>query len=400
MKVYLVSDNLIGFHKYWSGAEMVCDILAESLKEEGEELLFFTTKFGKNASDKKIYQIPVLIAGQNFLKKFLMPFSFFWGALYSFFYLWRNKPDIINLLHSNHLFVPVMLASRVLRIPSVFTFLDYYMICSRATFRLASGKICREKEGKVCLRCISRLKFLERLLIRQFAKSLKGVITFTETSKLRLIEHGFPADKIRVIYTYTIPEKFSQVSQGQAVKDTILVVASFHEHKGLQVVLEALPYVLPKVPRAKLRVIGQGNETDKKRIEDLVEKLAIQGSVEFLGQKGNDEVLEIMRENEVVVIPEQWPSEFGPLALVEAMALGRPVVASRIGSAPDFVKEGVNGFLAEYNNPEEFAEKIVWLLENKTKAQEMGERAKKAGSILFRYDQGKKTIAFYKQLLK
>lgn len=395
----MVSDNLVGYHKKWSGAEIVCEVLTESLERDKHDLVFFTTKIDKDEGGKKIYQIPTLVAGGSFIKKTLVPFYIIIGMLYAFAFLRESRPEIVNFLHTNYLFIPVMLACWILNIPTVFTFLDYYMICPRATFRKSDGEICQLIEGKPCLRCISRIKYMERSFLSFLKNKLDGVITFTKTSKNRLIKHGFPPDKIKIVYTYNIPQEFMGKT-AKAEKDSVLAIASFNEHKGLHIAFKAFSKVLLKFPSAKLKVIGQGNTADTERINKLVGELRIAGSVKFLGQKSNEEVLDIILANEVVLVPEQWPSEFGPLALVEAMALGRPIVGSNIGSIPDFVKDGINGFLVKYDSPEAFAEKINWLLENKTDAALMGEKAREAGKILFSREQGKETVSFFKSLIE
>lgn len=407
MKICLVSDYLAEYHEKWSGAEMVAKILAELLLKENQAVFFFTSKFPKNPDRNKIsngaretvFQIPILTNRGGLLKKILIPFYLFWGIFFSVYCLNKVKPEVINFLHTNYLFLPVMLAAKILRIPTVFTFLDYYMICDRATFLLPNGEICDQLEGKVCQRCISKTKMLERYFIKLLRGKIDGIITFTETSKQRLIRHRFPPEKIRVIYTYTIPEKFKGKTR-EKKPNSVLVTAFFRPHKGLDIVLQAWPKVISEIPEAKLTVVGSGNKEDNTRIADLVDNLKIKNSVKFLGQKENEAVLNLILEQEVVIVPEQWPSEFGPLALVEALALGTPVVASKIGSASDFIQDDINGFLVEPNQPLQFAEKIIHLLKNKEEARLMGEKAKTAGKILFSYNQGRDTLNFYKELIK
>jgi len=101
----------------------------------------------------------------------------------------------------------------------------------------------------------------------------------------------------------------------------------------------------------------------------------------------------------MVVVPEQWPSDFGPLILVEAMALAKPVVASKIGAIPEFIKDGINGFLVEHNQPEQFAKKIIWLSNNKATAKTMGQRAKETAQFLFNQDQNGKVFDLYNNVL-
>lgn len=377
---------------------MVCKILSELLNKEGETVFFFTTKFNSGESPADIFQIPALTKRGGFWKKIVIPFYLLWGTIFAVRYFRKIKPDVVNFLHSNYLFVPVMLAAKILKIPTVFTFLDYYLICDRGTFLLPDGQVCDQLEGKVCQRCASKTKLIERRLMKWLRKDLKGIITFTETSKKRLIKHGFLREKIKVVYIYAIPKEFEGKTRNKK-PDSVLVTAFFSPHKGLHIVLKAWQKVVRAVPSAKLTVVGSGSPEDKQRIENLVKELGIGDSVEFLGQKENEEVLNMILEHEIAAVPEQWPSEFGPLVLVEALALGTPAVASRVGSAPDFIEDGVNGFLVEYDNPSQFAGKIICLLEGKEMAKLMGEKAKEAGKILFSYNQGKETLSFYKELI-
>ncbi|MFH1714512.1 MAG: glycosyltransferase family 4 protein [Candidatus Nealsonbacteria bacterium] len=400
MKIILVSDNLVGYHKYWSGAEMVTKILSDSLQKEGQKVFFFTTKVQNKENLQEVCQIPTMTGKARILQKLFAPIFIFLGFLVAVYYLKKIKPDVIDFMHSNYLFIPVMAAASFLKIPTVFTFLDYYMICPRATFRMSNGKICESVEGNICFRCISKLKYAERVILRKLKNKLDGVITFTETSKKRLKDHGFSEDRIRVIYIYNLPSEFSKMKTKKIEEESILVVASFNEHKGLHVALKVMPFVISEFPSVKMRIIGQGNKQDTERITELIDSLGIAKHVDFLGQKSNEEVLRIISEHKIIVVPEQWPSEFGPLALVEAMALGRPVVAADIGSAPDFIKDGKNGLLVKHNSPENFAKKINKLLKNSSEAERMGKKAREAGKTLFSYNQGKDTIDFFKEIIK
>lgn len=400
MKICLVSDQLVGYHKTWSGAEMVCQYLAQLLRREGLDIIFITASFEKKNNSRKIFQIPTIDIKPLFLKKIISPFFRILGIIYSFYYLRREKPDIIHFLHSNYLSIPVMISAYILKIPTVFSVLDYFIICPRNNLRLDNGEICNKKEGWYCLKCVSLLKFFEKLIIRIFSKNLKGIITFTETSRTRLIKHGIPADKIRVIYTYSLPLTIAgDRKEIKTIPNSILFVGTFFEYKGLHVLIQAMPKIVSEVPDSKLMIVVMGNERDKARIEKMVGDLGLRDYINFLDQKKNEEVLELISESEVVVVPEQWPSDFGPLILVEAMALAKPVVASKIGAIPEFIRDGINGFLVEYNKPEQFAAKITWLLKNKSVARSMGERTKETVQFFLNNDQGRKVLELYNNIL-
>ncbi|MDO8424416.1 MAG: glycosyltransferase, partial [bacterium] len=170
---------------------------------------------------------------------------------------------------------------------------------------------------------------------------------------------------------------------------------TFKKQKGLQVVISSLPDVVSRIPDARLIVVGRGEPGDKERTEGLVKNLKLEKNVEFWGQKQNKEVLKIVSQANLLVVAEQWFSDFGPVALVEAMAQATPVVSGDLGSPPDFIRDGSNGFLAEYNNPKSFAEKIIYLLENKEKAKEIGNRAKETVKNIFSGDQQGEILKLY-----
>jgi glycosyltransferase involved in cell wall biosynthesis len=396
----LVSDQLVGYHKSWSGAELVLKQAAESLLRQNQKVVFITTEFAKKYKSRDILQIPTVNTESKILKLAKAPLFRMLGIAYSFFYLKKEKPDIVHFFHSNYLSIPAMISAYILKIPTVFTVLDYFIICPRNNLRLDNGKICASREGFRCLKCVSSSKFSEKFIIRLFFKNLNGIITFTKTSQSRLVKHGIPQDKIKIIYTYD-PPIISEDKRKMTVTspNSILFVGTFFEYKGLHVLIKAMRQIVDKVPDSKLIIVGLGGGKDKTRIEKLVYDLGIENHVVFLGQKRNEEVSEEILKSEVVAVPEQWPSDFGPLILVEAMALGKPVVASNIGAIPEFIKDGKNGFLAGHNQPAEFAEKIMNLLLNKSFAKSLGERAQKDIKYFLSDNREKKAIDFYEEII-
>lgn len=394
MKICLVSDNLVGYHEKWSGAELVVQYLASLLEKENQQVFILTVR-SKKDKPANVFPVPALL-GKFWSFKKIIPIHILIRSLAIFFLLKKIKPDIIHLFHANSLFLPTMLSARLLKIPTTFTVLDYNIICPTGHLRLKNGEICQEKEDWNCRKCVSLPKFLERKLERRLTKGLKTLITFTETSKKRLVAHGFSSEKIKVkyIYEFSFNAPMSKKENGVENND-ILFIGTFFKQKGLHIVIEAMFYVREKIPDSKLRVIGRGEGQEKERIENLIESLNLQDAVEFLGQKKNDEALEVVSQSNLTVVAEQWFSDFGPVALVEAMAQAKPVVAGNIGSAPDFIEEGVNGFLAEYDNPKKFSEKIIFLLQNKQEAEKIGRNARETIKNFFGPNYNEEILELY-----
>jgi glycosyltransferase involved in cell wall biosynthesis len=117
----------------------------------------------------------------------------------------------------------------------------------------------------------------------------------------------------------------------------VVTVARLHPQKGLDVLVEALSAVRAAVPDVRALVVGEGPEESAVRSAVASRSL---GSVVVLAGARPDAASELAAAD-VVVVPSRWES--GPLVVPEALALGRPVVATAVGFVPRFVVDGVSG---------------------------------------------------------
>ncbi|RMF83414.1 MAG: glycosyltransferase, partial [Nitrospinota bacterium] len=104
--------------------------------------------------------------------------------------------------------------------------------------------------------------------------------------------------------------------------------------------------------------------------------------------------------SDVLVFPSFY--EASSLVLIEAMASGLPVIASRTGGAEDFIRDGRNGFLLSSfeNIVEELSSKMEWFLRNRSRRQEMGEKARET-ALAYSWDRVvRETLAVYGQILR
>ena len=142
--------------------------------------------------------------------------------------------------------------------------------------------------------------------------------------------------------------------------------------KGPNYLLKAMDYVWHEHPETSLILVGKGDLDVDLRAEAL--RKNANGKVKFLGWR--EDVDEIMPVFDMLVLPSL--NEGMGRVLVEAMAAGKPVVASRVGGIPDLVRHGETGYLVPPADVEALADGIKKLLDDPEKAWEMGQRGKES----------------------
>ena len=382
--------------------------LAEMLRNEGHEVAFLMTKSEVENIPDGIFQIPTPSGKLGALSK-LFPFDPI-SLSRSIKSLREWKPDVVHL-HSQALFIPALLGALILRIPVVATVFDHFVVCPSTTLRKLDGEICKKYHGARCVECCDpsrnpfrvlarRIIFYRRSLIYDFfLKRLNAIIVLSKASKSRLEQYGLSAERVKVIYHYKVDTRTNgrKPLPGSFQRPTILFVGWLNELRGLHVLIEAMSHIVDKVPDSRLIVVGSEEDTQYvAKIKAMIEDLGLRESVQILGKRENEEVMQLIARSDVVVVPLQWPNEFGPLILVEAMSLAKPVIASRIGGTSEFVEDGFNGFLVAHDRPEEFAERVICLLKDRELARSMGENARKSVESLYNEDPARRIVELYR----
>jgi glycosyltransferase involved in cell wall biosynthesis len=201
------------------------------------------------------------------------------------------------------------------------------------------------------------------------------VIAVSDAVQKYILSRGIiDAKKIVVIHNGIDQAEFDNVhlSIGQNKTPAIGSVGRLHPIKGFDTLIKCFKIVLYELPSMRLEIIGDGPEKD--RLLHLIETMGLHDSVLLHGRVPHDRVLSIMSNWDLLVHPAKWEG-FG-LVLIEAMALGIAVVATRVGGVEEIIQDGVNGFLVQSDNPEKMAEKIVWLLKNNALRKKIGLRGK------------------------
>ncbi len=147
------------------------------------------------------------------------------------------------------------------------------------------------------------------------------------------------------------------------------VVGSLYPVKGHRFLLEAMPEILRRWPNARLLVIGRGEL--EVALKEQVAQLAIDANVHFLGMR--QDVPRVLSILDVFVLPSL--SEGLSLALLEAMASGKPVVATRVGGNPELIDHGRTGFLIQPENEKDLAVNLLNLLNDPGMMHQFGQQA-------------------------
>ena len=207
------------------------------------------------------------------------------------------------------------------------------------------------------------VRLADRLLA---GTTTKGIAVSEATARFAMSYQGFRASQIEVwrnsvdLSRYRPPSPAERADVRRELNvpldvPVVITVARMDHVKGLDILVEAWPSVVRQTPSAHLIIVGDGSLRD-----DLVSRVASHGlmeSVHFLGYR--TDVPRILHAADILALPSR--SEGLPLAGLEALASGLPVVAHAVGGVPDLVVDGENGRLVP-PRPETLAEALIELV--------------------------------------
>jgi glycosyltransferase involved in cell wall biosynthesis len=212
---------------------------------------------------------------------------------------------------------------------------------------------------------------------------------------------GVPDDRIEVIPNGVDLSIFNTDVDGSAmrtklsVKQGPLVATAIRlvKRKGPEHLVNAFSKVLKAVPNAKLAIAGGGTEAANLRAQ--IKKLGVERSAFMLGKLQREQVAELMAAADVFVLPSLFES-FG-LVLLEAMAVGTPVVCTQTQGALEIVKNGEDGLVVPPGDDDALADAIVRVLSDRRLAGHLGTNGQKTVREKFSWEKtAEKTLALYK----
>lgn len=187
-----------------------------------------------------------------------------------------------------------------------------------------------------------------------------GMIVLASVFKQRLMSWGINTP----IYLSTTKINDSLIENFDVNKkqpdQTVLFLARIEENKGIFTTIEAIKQVQRKYPDCQLNIAGDGGALLKAK--GYVNEHQIK-KVTFLGNLKDKAVVQAFENASIYILPTSH-GEGMPTSLLEAMAFGLPIISRPVGGTIDFFKDGKMGFLLDSLNPEDYAEKIIHLLDN------------------------------------
>jgi len=206
------------------------------------------------------------------------------------------------------------------------------------------------------------------------------VITTGEyTRKYMVQEKGIDPQRVVAIPSGIDLERFNPEATREDIReelglarDTLIFGSAsvFRKKKGYHFLLQATPQILSAYPSSKLLLVGGGPQENNLR--RLIAELKIQDAVILPGFR--NDMPRVLNTMDVFVFPTL--EEAFPNAVMEAMAMKRAVVATRVGGVPDIVRDGETGYLVEPEDPSAIAEKVSLLFKEKELRRKIGEGGK------------------------
>lgn len=381
MKVILVNK----FHFRKGGSETYYFDVAEGLRRLGHEVHFFAMEGPDNEPcedgdlfvSAKDYNGPTGL-GQKMSAATSLIYSK--EARRKFQELCeRVRPDVVhmNLVH-RQITLSILDAPYIKehKVPVVFTSHDYILVCPSYVMLDGRGEVCDACLGGRFVNCLKRkcvkgstaksgMAFAEAEFLKLTGayKKIDRIIAPSGFMRDKLVEGGFPPEQAVHMQNFAKDEVLASARDGADRTDWdnpyLLFFGRLSKEKGVDVLVEAFAKAMPQLP-GNLRLVIAGDGPERPAIEERLAGMAHEDAarIELVGfQAGED--MRKYAERASLAIASSRCRENMPYSIVEAFALGTPVVGTDIGGIPELVREGTTGFLAEPGDAASLSEAII-----------------------------------------
>lgn len=191
-------------------------------------------------------------------------------------------------------------------------------------------------------------------------------------ARIATVPNGIDVERFSCTVDQDVREAYRQ--QFGLTNDDLVIgmIANFRKMKGHATLVEAFPHILSRVPQAKCLFIGEAFVNEPDYHQQLVQSIQAQGlhdHIRFTGPR--NDMPEMLAITDIVTLPTWW--EGLPVSLTEAMAMGKPVVASSVGGIPEIIDDHVTGVLIPPRDATALAEALLELLTSPDMAKRLGQ---------------------------
>lgn len=365
MKVLLVNK----FHYMKGGAERYYFTLADILKKQGHEVIFFSMKHEKNyPCDQEEY----FVSNKEYNNKISLidKFKAYRTLVYSNeAYIKMNqllndeKPDLV-ILNNIHRQITTSIIDAISEhnIKIYWVVHDLITLCPAYTMLDGNGNICEDccqGNFKNCIRkkCVKNSRVKSSLAVKEAKYNLKNkiydkvdkFITPSNFYRKKLIQYGF--DESKVIHRPNPLPLDTKYELNDKDEKYILYFGRLSKEKGVKTLIDSIKDI-------NYRLIVLGTGPIEEEVKEYVNSNKI-ANVELLGFKQGEELTNYIRNCRCVVLPSEW-YENGPYSAMEAMALGKPLIVSNLGGLPELVEQNKNGYI--FTSKEELKESLIKMI--------------------------------------
>lgn len=308
-----------------------------------------------------------------------------------------HRPDVAHVQNFWFALSPsVHAACHAEGVPTIQTLRNYRLLCVNAQL-LRDGRPCEDCVGHgpwrgVLHACYRQSRLSSALVARMIQYNRRRrtwdddvdlFIALTPFARDRHVAGGLPADRI-VVRPNSVHDPGVAAAAGRGA----VFVGRLSDDKGVDLLVEAWK-TIPDVP---LTIVGDGPLRD--HVASAASRLP---NIRVAGPLANDAALEAMRSASIVVMASRWYEGF-PRVIVEAFAVGRPVVAPRLGSMSDVVSSGVTGLLFEPGSAAALAGAVRSLVDNPEMRETMARAARAEYERLYLPEKnGGELVAIYEE---
>ncbi|NOZ64447.1 MAG: glycosyltransferase family 4 protein [Caldiserica bacterium] len=195
-----------------------------------------------------------------------------------------------------------------------------------------------------------------------------------------------------------VHESFFSLPEEKTTHKRILFLGGISARKDPLCLLQAIALLKKSFPGIEAHLVGNIKEPNYyRKLARFTRQHNLSRTVKFAGWKNRREVMKELEEAAIIVLPSRQETLPMSVSVAEAMAAGKPVIATRVGGIPEMIEEGKTGFLTAPGDWRNLAEKISFLLKNEDLQKEIGRKAReKAKALYYPATIASKTLEVYR----